>query len=108
MIRLSLRASRTIVIESLLASSSISRRHGVLQDSLSTTTHITNLIEECQKCGIEVGGATTVELANVLWDQGEMMSSIKLLKGLQKESYLENQDISVSKASLLAQLVSTH
>ena len=65
-----------------------------------------NLISECKKCGIEVEAAATTELANVFWDQGEMMSSIKVLKDLQRESHLERQAIPVSKASLLAQLVS--
>ncbi|KAF2233374.1 hypothetical protein EV356DRAFT_559975 [Viridothelium virens] len=103
-IPLSLRGSRTIELEALLASSAISRKHDAFQDSLSATTHLINLTDECQKCGIEVGAARTIELANVLWDQGEMMSSIKLLKSLQGESNLGRQDIPVSKASLLAQL----
>ncbi|KAI9667274.1 MAG: Serine/threonine-protein kinase tel1 [Bathelium mastoideum] len=104
MIPISLRDSRTIEIEALLASSRISRKHDVLQDSLSATTHTFNLISECRKCGIEVGAATTMELASVLWDQGEMASSIKLLKGLQNETHLERQDIPVSRALLLTQL----
>ncbi|KAL9090337.1 MAG: hypothetical protein Q9165_005371 [Trypethelium subeluteriae] len=103
-IPISLRGSRTIELEALLASSAISREHDAFQDSLSATTHLMNLTDECQKCGIEVGAARTIELANVLWDQGEMMSSIKLLKSLQRESNLGHQDIPVSKASLLAQL----
>ena len=108
MIPANLRDSRVVEIEALLASSSISRAHGALQDSLSTTTHMINLMGECRENGVEVEAATTMELANVLWDQGEMMSSIKLLKGLQAESQIEDQDIPVSTASLLTQLVSAH
>jgi serine-protein kinase ATM len=106
MIPLSIRESRSLEIEALLVSSSMSRQHQALQDSLSTTTRITRLVESCKNCGLEIDAATTHELSNTLWDQGEMMLSIKLLKDLETTQNIEDQDIPVMRAALLAQLVS--
>ncbi|KAI9695841.1 MAG: Serine/threonine-protein kinase tel1 [Bogoriella megaspora] len=103
-VALNLRESRTFEMEALLTSSSTSRKHGAFQDSLATTTHAMGLIADCKKCGLEVEAAAKIELANVLWDQGEMGPSIKVLRGLQRQSHLDRQDIPVARSSLLAQI----
>jgi serine-protein kinase ATM len=84
----------------------MSRNHGALQNSLTTATYLSGLIEPCNKLGLEIGAAAQFEVANVLWDQGEMMASIRMLQSLNTLPDLRKQTVPIGKPELLAKLVS--
>ena len=92
----------------LLASSSISRSHGALQNSLSTTTYLNQLVEPCKSAGINITAAAQFESSHVLWSQGETTASVRLLRDLNhnlRMDLLEPQSFPIGKAELLAKLV---
>jgi ataxia telangiectasia mutated family protein len=99
------KSAREVEIKSLLASSAMSRRHGALQNSLATTTDLSQLVKPCNDLGLRVNVAADVEASNVLWDQGEMSASIRMLRDLAHISDLSKQDISVGRPEILAKLV---
>lgn len=55
---------------------------------------------------LNIDGAAKFDLANVLWDQGEMTASIRMLQQLKGQYDLPNQAIPLSRAELLVTLVS--
>ncbi len=91
----------------LLDSTRISRSHGDLQNSLTTATYLSDLLGSTQTLGIKVEAAIEYEAARVLWDQGEMSASIKMLQLLDTSVDLRKQTIRVGKPELLARLVSS-
>ena len=90
----------------VLESSHISRKHGALQSSLIAATSLTKLVDPCRAVGAEIMAATQDEVANVLWDQGEMAASIRVLQDLNDSADLRAQTLRVGKSELLAKLVS--
>nr|XP_001401277.2 serine/threonine-protein kinase tel1 [Aspergillus niger CBS 513.88] len=54
--------------------------------------------------GINIEGAAKFDLANVLWDQGEMAASIQILQQLRERNDLHKQAIPISRAELLVTL----
>jgi serine-protein kinase ATM len=104
-LKTSQRDSRSLEITALLASSKMSRHHGALQNSLATATYLNRLIEPCEEVGLNIAAAVQFESANVLWDQGELTASIRILQDLQNRSDAESQLIHVGKPELLAKLV---
>lgn len=55
---------------------------------------------------MHIDGAAKFDLANVLWDQGEMTASIRMLQQLKGQNDLPKQAIPLSRADLLITLVS--
>ncbi len=104
-LKTSQRDARAFESRALLASSKMSRRHGALQNALATATFLTHLIEPCQEAGINITAAVKLESANVLWAQGEMTASIRMLQELQQSFDAKSQFIHVGKSELLAKLV---
>ena len=104
-LKVSTRTARDIEVRALLASSSLSRRHKALQSSLATATFLGHLVKPCQELGLKIDVAVKYEESSVLWDQGEMAASIRVLKDIIRESDLKSQDIRVGKPELLAKLV---
>lgn len=104
-LRTSQRESRTIEINILLASSKMSRHHGALQNSLATATYLNRLIEPCGEIGLNITAAVQFESANVLWDQGELTASIRMLQDLRNKFDADTQLIHIGKPELLARLV---
>lgn len=96
---------RLIESEVVLAHSTISRRHGSLQNALVSTTYLSDLVSECSKAGLNIDGAARSEVAAVLWDEGEVATSIRMLQELVGSTGLEKQSIPVGRSKLLAQLV---
>ena len=105
LLQVSQRGARAVETQALLASSKISRYHGMLQNALSTATYLSHLIEPCEEIGLNVVAAVRYEGANVLWDQGEMTASVRMLQELEFDSRLQAQDIQVGKPEILAKLV---
>ncbi len=90
----------------LLDSTRISRSHGDLQNSLTTATYLSHLVTSTQALGINVEAAVELEAARVLWDQGEMGASIRMLQLIESDVDLRRQTIHVGRPELLARLVS--
>ena len=104
-LRVSPREARVIETRALLASSKVSRHHGALQSSLATATYLARLVEPCKEVGLEIIAGSKYEEAKVLWDQGEMTASIRMLQDLEHSIGLSGQAIQVGKPELLAKLV---
>ncbi|KAI9847011.1 MAG: Serine/threonine-protein kinase tel1 [Sclerophora amabilis] len=104
MVRSSPQEIRQIEVRSLLESSRMSRVHEALQYSLNTTTFLSHLIEPCDEVGLKIAAAASFEAAQVLWAQGEMTPSIRILQHLKDETDFREQAAFLGQAELLATL----
>ena len=97
--------ARIVETQAILASSGLNRRHGALQSCLNSATYLGQLVGSCAELGVRVDIATNFEASNVLWDQGEMASSIRMLQDIAGSANFKDQDIYVGKPQVLATLV---
>lgn len=102
---LSLGESHLLEAKVFRQSLQITRHHGVSQASLKSAIGLSKLAEKCAELGMNIEGATKFDLANVLWDQGEMTASIRMLQHLKGQGDLHKQAIPLSRAELLVTLV---
>ncbi|KAK4175025.1 putative serine/threonine-protein kinase TEL1 [Triangularia setosa] len=96
--------ARFAQIKGLLLSSDIFRFHRQHQETLNLSTTLTDLIRPSEAMGLNVDAAIRMEAANSLWDQGEMISSIRMLQAIDKDSSLKKQTIPVSRSDLLSKI----
>lgn len=89
-----------------LMSSAVYRKLGVMQESLSSVTYASKLAEPARTFGFPVDAAVQKAVADVLWDRGEYVGSIKTLQALSSPEALKEQAIHVGRAGVLADLVS--
>ncbi|KAL4920462.1 hypothetical protein BDW62DRAFT_6131 [Aspergillus aurantiobrunneus] len=82
----------------------IARNHGIAQASLKSAVHLSKLSDQSASLGLNVEGVAKFDLANVLWDQGEMAPSIQILQQLKDRNDLHKQAIPISRAELLVTL----
>lgn len=101
---LSTAVMRKAEVESLLMSSALYRFHEAKQESLNIATSLSKLIPTCRKLDLHVDASVNVEVANSLWDQGEMTTAIQMLQAIDRDSVLNKQAIPISKADLLAKI----
>ncbi|KAJ2984709.1 hypothetical protein NUW58_g5918 [Xylaria curta] len=94
--------ARLIQVKSMLLSSNIHRYHQAFQESLNIATSLTHLVQPSADLGLSIDSAARIEVANSLWDHGEMMSSIRMLQHVDEDTDLKKQTISVSRPDLLA------
>lgn len=106
LLKTSQRDARSLESHVLLASSHMSRTHGAIQNALSTVTYLTELVKPCREVGVDISAVVRLASANVLWDQGEMTASIRMLQDLQGLLDLHAQLVEVSKPELFAKIVS--
>ena len=104
-INLSDRDAQLLEVKVIRQSLEIARNHGISQASLKSAVCLSKLAQNCDSLGINIEGAAKFDLANVLWDQGEMAASIQMLQQLRDRSDLHKQDIPISRAELLVTLV---
>ncbi|KAI4263133.1 MAG: hypothetical protein L6R42_001710 [Xanthoria sp. 1 TBL-2021] len=104
MTRISSRDARSMEARALLSSSQMSRRHGALQNALAAATYLNQLTQPCKDLGSNISAAVQFESAGVLWDQGEMAASIKMLQDLNSTIDAGKHAIHVGKPELLAKL----
>ncbi|KAL6721631.1 Serine/threonine-protein kinase tel1 [Lecanora helva] len=104
MLKTSQRDARSAESQLLLASSQMSRLHGALQNALSTAMYLTQLVQPCSEVGVDISAAVQFETAHVLWGQGEMAASIKMLQDLVNHLGSHTQLAKVGKSELLATL----
>ncbi|KAK0732792.1 hypothetical protein B0T21DRAFT_402849 [Apiosordaria backusii] len=96
--------ARFAQIKGLLLSSDIFRFHRAHQETLNLSTTLTDLIKPSEAMGLNVDAAIRMEAANSLWDQGEMISSIRMLQAIDRDSSLKKQTITVSRSDLLSKI----
>ncbi|KAL4957717.1 hypothetical protein BDW69DRAFT_180363 [Aspergillus filifer] len=82
----------------------IARNHGIPQASLKSAVYLSKLSDQCASLDLNVEGVTKFDLANVLWDQGEMAPSIQILQQLKDRNDLHKQAIPISRAEILVTL----
>ncbi|KAL3473129.1 hypothetical protein BJX99DRAFT_234283 [Aspergillus californicus] len=82
----------------------IARNHGIAQASLKSAVYLSKLSDQSVSLGLNVEGVAKFDLANVLWDQGEMAPSIQILQDLKNRNDLHKQTIPISRAELLVTL----
>lgn len=98
---------RHMEVESLVSSSNINRRHGNLQESLASVTYLSDIVQECKSVGLDIESVAQHEVAGVLWDQGEVETSIRMRQYLIDHGTFDSQDPNISLPVLLAKLVSS-
>ncbi|KAK5989152.1 Serine/threonine-protein kinase TEL1 [Cladobotryum mycophilum] len=101
---LSVSSLRQMEVRSMLLASGIYRYHQATQESLNVSTALVDLIKPCEGLGIQVDAAIKIEVANSLWDHGEMSSSIRMLQGIDRDVSLKKQAIPVSRSDLLSKI----
>lgn len=97
---------RHMEVEALVSSSAICRRHGALQESLASVTYLSDIVQQCKSVGLDIEATAQHEVANVLWEQGEAGTSIKMRQHLIAHASFDSQDSDISLPVLLAKLVS--
>ncbi|KAF2453189.1 hypothetical protein BDY21DRAFT_142648 [Lineolata rhizophorae] len=95
---------RRYEVQTLIRASSISRMHGALQESLTIATYLSDLVPVCRALGLAVEGAAQFETANVLWEQGEMTASVRILQHLVRDVNLDYEVDAAGKSVVLAKL----
>lgn len=105
--RLEPRKSLVVEAEIGLHSSGLYRRLGGSQEALSSVNYLFQVAEKVEAAGVSMNAAVLLEWAHVLWERGELISSIKAMQSLDRLQNLDTQAIPVGKAGLLADLVST-
>lgn len=100
-----MKTARFLEAKALVDSCKMARSHKVLQHSLSAATQLSKVVESCKQVGLDIDAVATLQVANVLWDQGQGIPPIRMLQALQMDGALSQQSIVVGKAKLLAKLV---
>ncbi|KAL4941065.1 hypothetical protein BDV06DRAFT_195262 [Aspergillus oleicola] len=98
--------AQLLEVKVIRQSLNIARNHGIAQASLKSAVYLSKLSDQCVSLGLNVEGVTKFDLANVLWDQGEMAPSIQILQQLKDKNDLHKQAIPISRAEILVTLVS--
>ena len=102
--RISVSDARVAEIRTLLLSSRLYRFHGATQESLNLATFLTDMIKSSEELGLAVDAAIRVEAANALWDQGEMIPSIRTLQSTERNTHFKKQNVHESKSAILARI----
>ncbi|KZM20995.1 ATP binding [Ascochyta rabiei] len=95
---------RNMEVEALVSSSSISRRHGAIQESLASVTYLSDIVPKCKSAGLDIEATAQHEVANVLWEQGETDVSIRMRQSLIDHASFDSQNVELSLPVLLAKL----
>ena len=103
---MSIRDSRTIEVKAVVKQSEFARKNDMIQQSLAAATYLTELVPSCMEAGVKIDAVAQFEAASTLWTQGEISSSVQMLRELRQREDLEYQTVQVGSAGLLAQLVS--
>ncbi|KAL1838366.1 hypothetical protein VTJ49DRAFT_2775 [Mycothermus thermophilus] len=96
--------ARLLQVRGLLLSSDIFRFHRANQETLNLSTTLTDLIRSSESLGLSIDAAVKMETANSLWDQGEMITSIRMLQNIDRDSSLKKQTVPVSRSDLLSKI----
>ncbi|RDW63035.1 DNA-binding protein kinase TEL1 [Aspergillus mulundensis] len=97
-------SAQLLEVQVIRQSLQIARDHGIAQASLKSAVYLSKLADQSISLGLNVEGVAKFDLANVLWDQGEMAPSIQMLQQLRERNDLHKQHIPFSRAELLVTL----
>jgi ataxia telangiectasia mutated family protein len=103
---ISLKDVRSVEVEALVSSSTISRQRNAFQESLATATYLSDLVPTCRDVGLDIEGLAMNEVADVLWDQGEHSTSIRMLRRLTEQMHPKSENEGIERSKMLAKLVS--
>ncbi|OKL58313.1 Serine/threonine-protein kinase tel1 [Talaromyces atroroseus] len=103
-LKLTSRMSQLFEAKALRESFQVSRDLEGSQEALKSAISLSKLVKPCSELGISIEGAAKFDMANVLWDQGEMTTSIRMLQQLNEQGDLQRQALVVSRAEVLASL----
>uniref|UniRef100_A0A093Y128 Serine/threonine-protein kinase Tel1 n=2 Tax=Talaromyces marneffei PM1 TaxID=1077442 RepID=A0A093Y128_TALMA len=103
-LKLTSRASQLLEVKALRESFKISRELEGSQEALTSAISLSKLVQPCTALGLSIENAAKYDMANVLWDQGEMTTSIRMLQQLNERGDLQKQALVVSRAEVLASL----
>jgi ataxia telangiectasia mutated family protein len=104
LLRVSIKDSRVVEAKSLLSSASLARHHEDLQSSLGAATYLSTLVQPCKEIGVRIEAISQFESSNVMWEQGEMTASVRMIRETLRNTDLNAQAIPVGRAELLAKL----
>ena len=105
-VNIDLKSARLYEAKALISACELARCHRALQHAISSSMHLNSLIDSCAEVALDISAAATLHAASVLWDQGEATTSIRMLQALESSGLdVNQQDISVGRAELLATLV---
>jgi len=105
-LHISTREALKIEMEAVIQNSSLSRKHGFMQRSLNAASYLSTMKSLGNDLGVSMDVAADRELASTLWEQGEVVTSVKLLQDICARRDLSDQSVEIGKAGVLAQLVS--
>jgi ataxia telangiectasia mutated family protein len=103
---ISLKDVRNVEVEALVSSCTISRQQNALQESLATATYLSDLVPTCHQIGLDIETVALSEVADVLWDQGEQSTSIRMLRRLTEQVHPKMEGNGIQRSKMLAKLVS--
>jgi ataxia telangiectasia mutated family protein len=92
-------------VEALQATCAISRKQGFRSEALAAATYMNDLVPVCQEVGLDIEVTAQQEVANILWDQGEVPTSIRVLQHLNQKIGRQQNGDKNAKSTLLATLV---
>jgi hypothetical protein len=105
-LKLTSRAAQLFEVKAIRESLRLSRNYNDSQTSLRSAMSLAKLVGPCMPLGLKIDAAANFDLANVLWDLGEMATSTRLLQEISQLNDLNRQSLPVSRAEVLATLVS--
>jgi ataxia telangiectasia mutated family protein len=105
MLGISGRDAQFLEVEVIRESLRINREHRAHQASLKSAMLLSKLTEPCAQVGVKMDVAATYDLANVLWDHGEMTTSIRMLQPLVDQPDIQAQTVPINRPEILANLV---
>lgn len=105
MLHLNARDARVMEVKNIMIACSVAKQLQTSQELLASATYLSDIVPRCQSVGVDVAEEAQHLMAEVLWDQGEKSTAIRMLQQLANNySPVDNAS---GKASLLAQLVSS-
>ena len=105
MVKTTAREAHRQEMDFLRESLRLRRSHEAFQHALSTATFMSQLVEPCEQVGVNVQKFVQYETAQVLWDQNEMSTSIRMLEDLRMKRGTDNEAFPIGTSELLATLV---
>jgi len=97
---------RIAEVDVIIRASAISRKLGLLEDSLADVTFLSQLVNHNAPPHIIVDGVVALETSNALYARGELVSSIGILRTLHETCQYDQQNLQISRSDVLATLVS--
>ena len=104
-LRLKASDARRLEVKNLIASCGISRQLQASQELLASATYLADIVPVCLDVGLDIADDAQQTLAEVLWDQGEHSTSVRMLQQLAARSSTDDSASHYPKAVVLAHLV---